>query len=67
MIPGYYDSPKVRENPYTTVTDNDSLREPVPGLKGKHRDRTPAMALGLTDRVWTVGDLLRTPLTPVAA
>ncbi len=43
------------------------MREPVPGLKGKHRERTPAMALGLTDRVWTVGELLRTPLIPTAA
>jgi hypothetical protein len=46
---------------------HESLREPLPGLKGKYRDRTPAMALGLTDRVLTVGDILRTPLIPIAA
>ncbi len=40
---------------------------PVPGLKGTYRDRTPVMALGLTDRVLTVGDILRTPLIPAAA
>lgn len=31
------------------------------------RDRTPTMALGITDRVMTVGDILRTPLIPLAA
>jgi hypothetical protein len=46
---------------------HESLREPVLGLKAKYRDRTPAMALGLTDRVLTVGDILRMPLIPAAA
>jgi hypothetical protein len=36
---------------------------PIPGLKGKYRDRTPAMALGLTDRV--MGDK-SVDLTPLA-
>jgi IS1 family transposase len=45
---------------YHLARPHESLREPIPGLKGKHRDRTPAMALGLTDRVLTVGDILRT-------
>jgi hypothetical protein len=39
----------------------------VPGLKGKYRSRTPAMALAITDQLWTVGDILRTPLIPIAA
>jgi hypothetical protein len=52
---------------YHVARPHESLREPIPGLKGKYRDRTPAMALGLTDRVLTVGDILRTPLIPTAA
>jgi hypothetical protein len=52
---------------YHLARSHASLREPVPGLKGKYRPRTPAMALGITDRVWTVGDILRTPLVPAAA
>jgi hypothetical protein len=38
-----------------------------PTQHSKYRDRTPAMALGLTDRVMTVGDILCTPLIPTAA
>ena len=52
---------------YHLVRPHESLGEPVPGLKGRYRDRTPAMALGITDRVLTVGDILRTPLIPTAA
>jgi len=52
---------------YHLARPHESLREPLPGLKGKYRDRTPAMALGLSDRVLTVGDLLRWPLVPAAA
>jgi IS1 family transposase len=52
---------------YHLARPHESLREPIPGLKGKYRDRTPAMALGITDRVMTVGDILRTPLIPTAA
>ena len=44
-----------------------SLREAVPGLRGRYRERTPAMAAGLTDRVMTVSDILHTPLIPAAA
>jgi IS1 family transposase len=47
---------------YHFVREHSSLRTPVPGLKGRYRARTPAMAAGLTDRVWTVGELLRTPI-----
>jgi hypothetical protein len=52
---------------YHLARPHTSLREPIPGLKGKYRDRTPAMALGIADRVLTVGDILRTPLIPIAA
>jgi len=52
---------------YHLARPHESLREPVPGLKGRYRDRTPAMALGITDRVLSVGDILRTPLIPTAA
>ena len=49
------------------VRAHESLREPLPGGRGKYRARPPAMALGLTDRVLTVGDILRMPLIPAAA
>jgi hypothetical protein len=52
---------------YHVARPHESLREPIPGLKGRYRDRTPAMALGITDRVLSVGDILRTPLMPIAA
>jgi IS1 family transposase len=47
---------------YHFAREHSSLRTPVPGLKARYRSRTPAMAAGLTDRVWTVGELLRTPI-----
>jgi IS1 family transposase len=47
---------------YHLVRGHASLRIPVPGLKGRYRAQTPAMAAGLTDRMWTVGELLRTPI-----
>jgi hypothetical protein len=52
---------------YHLSRPHESLREPVPGFKRKYRSRTPAMAAGLTDRVLTVGDILRMPLVPTAA
>src|SRR5947209_6639171 len=33
-------------------------------LAQRYRKRTPAMAAGLTERVWSVADLLRYPLPP---
>jgi IS1 family transposase/transposase-like protein len=51
---------------YHFVRPHESLRQPVPGLHWRYQQRTPAMALGLTDRLWSVGDILRTPLIPVA-
>jgi hypothetical protein len=47
---------------YHFVRPHESLRQPLPGLHRRYRQRTPAMALGLTDHLWTVGELLRTPL-----
>jgi hypothetical protein len=51
---------------YHLARPHESLREPLPGFKRKYRPRTPAMALGVTDRVLTVGDILRMPLIPAA-
>ena len=52
---------------YHLVRPHASLCEPVPGLQRRFRKRTPAMAMGLTDSVWDVGDILRKPLIPAAA
>jgi hypothetical protein len=51
---------------YHFVRPHQSLRLPVPGLKRHYRCRTPAMALGLTDRIWSVHDLLHYPVPQVA-
>ena len=47
---------------YHLVREHSSLRIPVSGLKGKYHAQTPAMAAGLTTRVWTVGEVLRMPI-----
>jgi IS1 family transposase len=47
---------------YHLVRTHQALAQPVPGLTHRCRQRTPAMALGLTDHVWTLGEFLRTPL-----
>lgn len=52
---------------YHFTRPHESLRQPVPGLRGRYRQRTPAMALGLTDRVLTIHDLLHLPLVRPAA
>ena len=52
---------------YHLARPHRSLRIAVPGLWGRYRARTPAMASGLTGHIWTVGDILRTPLIPIAA
>jgi transposase-like protein/IS1 family transposase len=50
---------------YHWIRPHQTLTERVSGEKP--RQRTPAMALGLTDHVWTVGEFLHTPLlTPLA-
>lgn len=50
---------------YHFVRPHESLREPLPGLKRRYRQRTPAMVLGLTDRVWSMRDLLHYPVPQV--
>ncbi len=45
---------------YPFIRPHQRLRERIPGDKYRYRDRTPAMALGLTDHLWTVEELLRT-------
>jgi len=47
---------------YHFVREHASLKTAVLGLKGRYRARTPAMAADLTDRLWIVGELLRTPI-----
>ena len=39
---------------YHFMRPHESLREPIPNFRWKCKDKTPAMALGLTDEVWTV-------------
>ena len=51
---------------YHLVRPHESLRDPVPGLTGRYRKRTPAMAAGLTAHIWDVGDILKRPLIPEA-
>jgi hypothetical protein len=41
---------------------HQSLRVKVSGLKRRYQERTPAMAAGFTDHIWTVGELLSLPL-----
>lgn len=40
---------------------HQALRVPIPGFRHKFQPRTPAMALGLTDHVWSVADILHQP------
>ena len=49
---------------YHLIRAHESLRLKVPGLKRRYRQRSPAMAAGLTDRLWRVGDILSLPLMP---
>jgi IS1 family transposase len=46
---------------YHLVRAHQSLAVEVPGLKRRYRSRSPAMALGLTSRLWHVNDLLHFP------
>ena len=44
---------------YNLCWEHHSLRQPaLPGARVKWRERTPAMAAGLTDHRWTMGELL---------
>lgn len=47
---------------YHFARPHESLRLRVPGLKRRYRERSPAMAAGFTDYLWTVGDILSLPL-----
>ena len=49
---------------YHLIRTHESLRLRVPGLKRRYRQRSPAMAAGLTDHLWRVGDILSLPLLP---
>lgn len=47
---------------YHFIRPHEALRETASGEKRRYRPRTPAMTLGLTDHVWTAGEILRKPL-----
>ena len=49
---------------YHFVRPHDSLQLPVPGLARGRILRTPAMAAGLSDQLWSVGTMLKKPLYP---
>jgi hypothetical protein len=50
---------------YNFCWEHDSLRQPTPAGSGrKWQGRTPAMAAGLTDRRWQLGEVLATRLPP---
>jgi len=49
---------------YNFVWCHESLRLPNTGPGRKWRERTPAMAAGLTDHPWTMDDLLRYQVPP---
>jgi hypothetical protein len=50
---------------YNLCWDHDSLREAaLPGAPTAWRERTPAMAAGLTDHRWTMGELLHHQVPP---
>jgi hypothetical protein len=51
---------------YNWVRPHRSLRQKlaVPEGKRRYQQRTPAMALGLTQRIWSETDVPRTPIYP---
>ena len=49
---------------YHFVRVHDSLQLPVPGLPRARILRTPAMAAGVTEQLWSVGTILKMPLYP---
>jgi transposase InsO family protein len=48
---------------YHFIRPHESLAVSVPGLR-KQRQRSPAMAANLTNRLWSVEDVLKLPLAP---
>ncbi len=51
---------------YHFVRPHESLAREVPGLKRRFRSHSPAMALDLTDHLWSVRDLLHYPVPQIA-
>jgi IS1 family transposase/transposase-like protein len=47
---------------YHLARPHESLSVRVPGFRRRYRQRSPAMVAGLTDHLWTVGDILHMPL-----
>lgn len=49
---------------YNWVREHRSLRQPLSRPEGRKRyqQRTPAMAIGLTQKIWTEAEILRTPV-----
>ncbi|MEM8643230.1 MAG: hypothetical protein AAGG51_31105 [Cyanobacteria bacterium P01_G01_bin.54] len=49
---------------YNWVREHRSLRQSLAVPEGRklYQQRTPAMAIGLTERIWTEADILRTPV-----
>jgi hypothetical protein len=47
---------------YHFIRPHETLHDPTPGIPRAQCDRTPAMAAGLTDHIWTVEEVLRLPL-----
>jgi IS1 family transposase len=41
---------------------HETLRVRIPGLRRRYQPRSPAMAAGITDRLWSVGDILHLPV-----
>jgi IS1 family transposase len=41
---------------------HEMLRVRIPGLRPRYRPCSPAMAVGITDRLWSVGDILHLPV-----
>ena len=48
---------------YHFIRPHESLAIPVPGLR-KQRQRSPAMAANLTNKLWSVEEVLKLPLAP---
>jgi IS1 family transposase len=47
---------------YHLSRPHEALSLRVPGLQRRYRQRTPAIAAGITNRIWSVGDILKRPV-----